>query len=117
MARTSRAVLGGLGAAAAALLAAPAQAALIPLAFDVEVLLVDAAVTTVADGDRFAIAFTIDDTAVDDQVFPGGHFPGLLTSFTMTADPANTGSWTPSGDTLVKADGSMVVTCAWSVSP
>jgi hypothetical protein len=94
--RTARALLGALGLGAAA--AAPAQAALVPMAFTVEVLSVDPGVTAVAVGDRFDIALAIDDTAIDDLGLSGvGHFPGLLTSFVMTSDPANTGSWQASG--------------------
>jgi hypothetical protein len=51
-----------------------------------------------AVGDRFDIALTVDDTVMDTRNDVGaGLFPGLLTAFSMTADPTNLGSWTPSG--------------------
>jgi len=99
MQRPAHALLASLGLAAAALAPAPAaRAALVPMSLEVEVLSLDAGVTAVAVGDRFQIDLTIDDTAIDDLNLAGvGHFPGLLTSFSMSADPANTGSWVPSG--------------------
>jgi hypothetical protein len=98
MQRSTRALVGALGlAAASAGLAPAAEATLVPMSLRIEVLFVDAGVTAVAVGDRFRIELTIDDTAVDDGTTLGGHFPGLLTSFSMTSHPANTGSWEASG--------------------
>jgi hypothetical protein len=66
--------------------------------FDVQVTDLDAGITAVAVGDRFTIAYTVEDSAVDDSASIGaGHFAGLLTSFTMTPDAGNTGTWAPTG--------------------
>jgi len=78
--------------------APPVAAASVPVSFTVQVSAVDPGVTAIAVGDRFTINFTVDDSTVDTNNSVGaGTFPGLLTSFTMTADPGNTGTWTPSG--------------------
>jgi hypothetical protein len=89
------------GALVAALVAG---AAAVPLAapqagsFDVQVTALDPGITAVAVGDRFTIAYTVEDAAVDDTPSVGaGHFPGLLSSFTMTPDASNTGAWAPTG--------------------
>jgi len=69
----------------------PAAAASVPVGFTVQVSAVDSGVTAIAVGDRFTISFTVDDSTVDTNNSVGaGTFP-------MTADPGNTGTWTPSG--------------------
>jgi hypothetical protein len=94
-----RATLGiALAGLASCFGAGAANAALVQGSFSVEVVALDPGITTVVLGDRFDIDFTVDDAATDDEISSGGgHFPGLLTSFVLTADPGNTGSWAPSG--------------------
>ncbi|MCW8984796.1 MAG: hypothetical protein OQK55_05610, partial [Thermoanaerobaculales bacterium] len=76
----------------------PLDAAPIPTSLTVEITSVDPGVTTIAVGDRFTFDFVVEDSTVDVNAAVGaGTFPGLMTSFTMTADPGNTGTWTPSG--------------------
>lgn len=88
----------GLAIAIWAAGALPAAAASRSASFTVRVSAVDAGITTIAVGDHFTINLTVDDSTVDTNNATGaGTFPGLLTSFTMTADPGNTGTWTPSG--------------------
>lgn len=83
--------------AAPLLLAAPAEATLHNLAFTATIVSRDVGLNF-AVGDRFDIALTLDDTVTDtDAAVGGGRFPSLLTAFSMTADPANLGSWVPSG--------------------
>lgn len=75
-----------------------ALAAPVPVSLEFEVTSVDPGVTEVAVGDRFTMDFVIEDSTTDTASGVGaGQFPGLLTSFDVTADPANTGAWTPSG--------------------
>jgi hypothetical protein len=75
-----------------------ALAATVPVSLEFEVTSVDPAVTEVAVGDRFTLDFVIEDSTTDTASGVGsGQFPGLLTSFDVTADPSNTGAWTPSG--------------------
>ena len=76
----------------------PLDAAPIPTTLTVEITSVDAGITAIAVGDRFTFDFVVEDSTVDTNAGVGaGTFPGLMTSFTMTADPGNTGTWTPSG--------------------
>ena len=76
----------------------PATATARSAGLTVEVTALDPGVTAIAVGDRFTIAFTVEDSTADTNNGTGaGTFPGLLTSFTMTADPGNAGTWTPSG--------------------
>lgn len=75
-----------------------AIAALVPMNLTFEVVSVDAGVTEFEVGDRFTLDFVIEDSTTDTAAgVGGGQFPGLLTSFDATADPSNTGTWTPSG--------------------
>jgi len=70
----------------------------VPISLTFEVASVDAGVTEFAVGDRFTLDFVIEDSTTDTAGSTGaGQFPGLLTSFDATADPANTGAWMPSG--------------------
>jgi T5SS/PEP-CTERM-associated repeat protein len=62
----------------------------------VEVTHVDAGITTMAVGDRFAIALSVDDAVLDQNgSIGGGQFPNLLSNFTVTPFPTNIGTWTP----------------------
>ena len=64
----------------------------------VEVTQVDSGITSLAIGDRFAIALVVNDSVLDtNSSIGGGQFPSLLSSFAMTALPGNTGTWQPSG--------------------
>jgi hypothetical protein len=88
-----------LGALLLAGLAAPgvASAAEIATGLTLEVTAVDPALTELAVGDRFTLAFTIDDQDLDTNASVGaGTFPGLVTSFSAKPVPGNTGTWDPS---------------------
>jgi len=75
-----------------------AFAAPVPVNLAFEVVSVDAGITEIAVGDHFTLDFVIEDSITDTASSTGaGQFPGLLTSFDATADPSNTGAWTPSG--------------------
>ncbi len=84
---------------ALALSAAPrAVATSVSMWLAVDVTQVDAVITTLAVGDRFAIALTVNDAVLDqNSSIGGGQFPNLLSDFTMTAFPTNAGTWVPSG--------------------
>lgn len=76
----------------------PAVATPRPVTLTVEVTSVEPGVTTLAVGDLFTMDFTVEDSITDgNSSTSGGAFPTLITSFAMTADAANAGSWTPSG--------------------
>ncbi|MEB2346240.1 MAG: hypothetical protein OZ948_16060 [Deltaproteobacteria bacterium] len=108
---SGRAVL--LAAACALLGALPARAALVPVALEVEVVAVDPGVTGITVGDRYALAFTIDDQVTDtDDSLGAGHFPGLVTAFSAVADPGNAGAWSPDAGVFSMA-GSNFVTNAY----
>jgi hypothetical protein len=79
-------------------LAARTPAVPINTVLALQVTSVSPQITQVAVGDRFTIDFTLEDSTVDINGSVGaGTFPGLLTAFSMTADPGNVGAWTPSG--------------------
>lgn len=79
-------------------LSSPVNAASIPLDFTVTATSVDTGVSAIVIGDQFMVNLIVDDSVVDTNVSVGaGTFPGLVTSFSMTATPGNVGSWTPSG--------------------
>ena len=64
----------------------------------VEVTSLDAPITTLAVGDRYELSFTLEDSTMDSNLDSGtGAFLNLVTAWTMTALPGNTGSWVPSG--------------------
>lgn len=70
----------------------------VPVSLEFEVTSVDPGVSEVAVGDRFRLEFVIEDSTTDTASGVGsGQFPGLLTTFDVTADPSNAGAWTPSG--------------------
>jgi hypothetical protein len=77
---------------------ASVSGASIPVALTFDVTTVDTSITTIVVGDRFTVNFVIDDSVTDTNGSTGaGNFAGLLTSFTITADSSNTGTWSPSG--------------------
>lgn len=79
-------------------LATPSHATLIGASLVYEVTAVDSPVDATFDlGDRFTIEFSLEDTTPDTNVSASGSFLGLLTAFSVSADPANTGSWLPTG--------------------
>ena len=94
-----RAVFLLIGLSASMLPAIPcARAASVPTWLAVEVTQVDAGITSLAIGDRFAIALVVNDSVLDtNSSIGGGQFPSLLSSVAMTALPGNTGTWQPSG--------------------
>jgi T5SS/PEP-CTERM-associated repeat protein len=74
------------------------HAASVPMWMAVEVTQVDAGITSLAVGDRFAIGLVVNDSVLDtNSSVGGGQFPNLLSNFAMTALPGNTGTWQPSG--------------------
>lgn len=53
------------------------------------------------EGDLFHFAFTYDDAVTDgDGSTSFGDFTGALMAFSLTRDPANTGTWDPAGGTF-----------------
>jgi hypothetical protein len=88
-----------LPALGAVVLLAPraAPAASIDTGLTLQVVAVDPALTELVAGDRFTLAFTIDDQDLDTNPSVGaGTFPGLVTAFSATPDPGNTATWDPS---------------------
>lgn len=80
------------------LLASPVIAAPINETLIFRVTAVDPGVTAVAVGDRFTVQFTIEDSVIDTNASTGaGTFPSLVTSFIVTPDPTNSGTWAPTG--------------------
>jgi hypothetical protein len=71
---------------------------LVSLSFEARVTGIDAGITAFQVGDRFTVDLTLNDSVVDTNNLPGsGAFPGLVTSYTIAANPGNAGTWDPSG--------------------
>jgi hypothetical protein len=86
----------------------PVSGAPVDVSLTYHVSSVDAGITSIAVGDRFTIDLTIEDSTTDTEPSTShGHFPGLLTAWTVTPDPGNAGTWTPSG-TWDESNGSYV---------
>jgi len=94
----SRLAFGLLSLHIASLLPCAALADALDTTLTVRVTSVDAGVDSITVGDVFFLEFTVEDSVVDTNASVGaGKFPGLVTSFSMSASPSNNGSWTPSG--------------------
>jgi PEP-CTERM motif len=71
---------------------------LIHNSFSVTVISVDPGITEIAPNDFYEIAYTIDQSTVDQNSSIGaGSFPSLATSFTLAARPLNALPWHPMG--------------------
>jgi hypothetical protein len=85
---------------------ASASAASVSSSITFEVTSVNNQITDIDVGDCFRLDITINDQVTDTHNFIG-RYPELMTSLSATADPGNTGSWSPNG-TLDVAGGNYV---------
>lgn len=98
-----------LAAACVLLGVAPARAALVDVALEVEVVAVDPGLAGIAVGDRYGLELTIDDQVLDTDPSAGaGRFPSLVTAFSASAGGGNVGTWDPGAGVYSAASSNFV---------